>query len=583
MALNLDVIGKKFGPVEKEYDWKTVALYALSVGAGFDDLDYCFEKNMKVIPSFSVATIVESLATIAEEAGMDLSGILHGEQDLIFHNEIPPEGTLSTTVEVTDMFDKGKGKGALVLAKSETRDANGKKLFTAITTVFARKDGGFGGKNAPPKEVVIPSREPDITIPQLPSKNQPLLYRLTGDTFVLHADPEFAKMAGFDMPIMHGLCTHGFACRTMINELIPGEPEKLRRFDCRFAKTLYPGEPIEVQIWKEEEGMALWRVVNTKTGDTVIDLGVFEYGDILKDEVRFDDKVAIVTGAGRGLGKDYALELARRGAKVVVNDYGGGAAGGSDGDYSPADDVVKEIKEMGGEAVANYANIADLEGGESVVKQALDAFGTVDILINNAGILRDKSFAKMEEKDWKAILDVHLHGTYHVTRPAFKVMKEKGYGRIVMTTSAAGLYGNFGQTNYTAAKLAVIGLMNALKIEGKKYDVNVNTIAPGAASRLTEDLLPEDMLKKSGPEHVTPLTLYLCSDRCKVSGHTYNAAMGFYNRAAICTGPGHAVRKGSNPAEVETIFKNIDKISSIDGAKEYSEANALLADFVNHM
>ena len=583
MALNFDAIGKKIGPVTHEYDWQKVVLYALGVGAGFDDLDYCYEKNLKVIPSLSVATIIDCLKDIGLESGIDPSGILHGEQDLIFHNEFPVEGTLSTEAEITNYYDKGKGKGALVIAKSETSHSNGKKLFTAIWTVFARKDGGFGGENAPKNEVEIPDRDPDIVVEESPSKNQPLLYRLSGDTFVLHADPEFAKMAGFEMPIMHGLCTHGYACRTLINNLIPGEPEKARRMYCRFAKTLYPGEPIRIQIWKEEHGKAFWRVINTNTGDIVIDRGVFEYGDIPKDEIRFADKVAIVTGAGRGLGKEYALELARRGAKVVVNDYGGGANGEGDISKSPADVVVQEIKEMGGEAVANYANIADPEGGESVVQSALEAFGTVDILINNAGILRDKSFVKLEEKDWKAVLDVHLHGSYNVTRPAFRVMKEKGYGRILFTTSAAGLYGNFGQTNYSAAKVGLVGLMNSLKIEGKKYNINVNTIAPGAASRLTQDLMPADMLEKMDPKNVTPLAVYLCSDRCTVTGNIYNALMGFFNRVAIRTGPGAAVRKGDKPPTVEDIITNLDKISSLEGAKEYEDANAQLGTFLEHM
>jgi NAD(P)-dependent dehydrogenase (short-subunit alcohol dehydrogenase family)/acyl dehydratase len=583
MGLNFDAIGRKFGPVTQEYDWQKVVLYALGVGAGFDDLDYCYEKNLKVIPSFSIATIIDCMTEIGLESGIDPSGLLHGEQDLIFHNEFPVEGTLSTEAEITNYYDKGEGKGALVIAKSETYHSDGKKLFTAISTLFARKDGGFGGENAPKNEIKIPDRDPDIVVDERPSRNQPLLYRLSGDTFALHADPEFAKMAGFEMPIMHGLCTHGYACRTLINNLIPGEPEKARRMYCRFARTLYPGEPIRIQIWKEEEGKAFWRVINANTGDTVIDRGVFEYGEIPKEEIRFDDKVAIVTGAGRGLGREYALELARRGAKVVVNDYGGTPNGAGDGSKSPADVVVQEINEMGGEAVANYANIADPEGGESVVQTGLEAFGTVDILINNAGILRDKSLVKLEEKDWKAVLDVHLHGSYHVTRPAFQVMKEKGYGRILFTASGSGLYGNFGQTNYSAAKVGLVGLMNSLKIEGKKYNIHVNTISPGAASRLTQDLMPADMLEKADPKHVTPLAVYLCSDRCTVTGNIYNAMMGFFNRVAICTGPGTAVRKGDKPATVEELIVNLDKISTLEGAIECEDANAQLGVVFSHM
>jgi len=231
-------------------------------------------------------------------------------------------------------------------------------------------------------------------------------------------------------------------------------------------------------------------VVNSQNGEVVIDNGVFEYGEIPKEEIRFDDRVAIVTGAGAGLGRIYALELAKRGAKVIANDLGGARDGSGKGSKGPADEVVDEIKNLGGEAVANYDSVATVEGGKNIVKSAIEAFGTVDIVINNAGILRDKSFLKVEPKNWQIVIDVHLNGAYNVSHPAYAVMKKKGYGRILMTTSAAGLYGNFGQTNYTSAKMGLVGLMNTLKLEGAKYNIKVNTIAPVAASRLTGDILP---------------------------------------------------------------------------------------------
>ena len=581
MALNLDAIGKPLGPVTKDYTWKDVVLYALGVGAGFKEIDFCYEKNLKVLPSFSIAAVFDVLSLYGAESNVNLSGILHGEQKLEFHAPIPTEGTLTTTGKLTHYYDKGADKGALVVGESVTRHSNGKKLFTSTVTIFARKDGGFGGENAPKQDLVMPERAPDFEIEDSPTPDQPLLYRLSGDVFHLHVDQGFAEMAGFEKPIMHGLCTHGFACRALVQSLVPGEPEKVRRMDCRFSKPLYPGDPIRTLIWKEGEDRALWRVVNAKTGDTVIDYGVFTYGEVPEQQIRFDDRVAIVTGAGAGLGRAYALELARRGAKVVVNDLGGARDGSGEGSRTPAEQVVAEIEALGGAAVANTDNVATPEGGAAIVQSALDAFGTVDIVINNAGILRDKSFLKMAPENWRAVLDVHLNGAYHVTRPAFAVMKEKGYGRVVMTTSAAGLYGNFGQTNYSAAKLGLVGLMNTLKLEGAKYGIKVNTVAPLAASRLTEDVMPPEIFAKAKPEFVVPMTLYLCSEECPVSGNIYNAGMGYFNRAAVVTGPGAVVAEGEEEPTVEAVAGALERIASLEGGKEYDQLNAQFADVMN--
>ncbi len=579
MALNMDAIGKKIGPLKKDYTWKDTVLYAVGVGAGFDELEYTYEKNLKVIPSFSIAAIFDFLGEVAVASNMNLAGILHGEQELIFHNPIPAAGTLTTEGKITHYYDKGP-KGALVVAESDTLHSNGKRLFTNIITVFARLDGGFGGENAPPNAVTFPERAPDFAVDAAPSPNQPLVYRLSGDIFPLHVDPEFARMVGFEKPIMHGLCTHGFACRALMASLTPGKPELVRRLACRFSKTLYPGDPIRTLIWKVGEGKALWRTINTRTGETVIDYGVFEYGEIPKDEIRFDGRVAVITGAGGGLGRVYALELAGRGAKIIVNDFGGARDGAGEGSTTPAQRVVEEIRAVGGEAVANYDNVATAEGGERIVKSAIDAFGTVDILINNAGILRDKSFLKMEPENWKAVLDVHLQGAYHVTRPAFAVMKEKGYGRIVMTTSAAGLYGNFGQSNYGAAKMALVGFMNTLKIEGAKYDIKVNTVAPVAASRLMADVIPPDILDRMKPEFVAPMVLYLCSEKCPATGRIYNAGVGFYNRAAILTGAGEVLSDGKTIPTPEEIRDHWEKINSLEGAREIGDAGNAIISFM---
>ncbi|GAB6887710.1 hypothetical protein JCM13304A_12080 [Desulfothermus okinawensis JCM 13304] len=291
-----------------------------------------------------------------------------------------------------------------------------------------------------------------------------------------------------------------------------------------------------------------------------------------KNRIRFHGKVAVVTGAGGGLGRVYAIELAKRGAKVIVNDLGGDRDG-TGASKTPAQKVVDEIKALGGEAYPNYDNVATKEGGENIIKCALEKYGRIDILINNAGILRDKSFVKMEEDMWHPVIDVHLNGAYYVTQPAFKVMREQGYGRIIFTSSGAGLYGNFGQTNYSSAKMGLVGLMHTLKLEGEKYNIKVNTIAPIAASRLTQDILPPDLFEKMKPEYVAPMVLYLCSEECEVSGYIFNCAAGYYNRAAFLTGKGVKIDKGDNVPTVEDIEEYFDEINDISEVSEYYNAN----------
>ncbi|MEW6079459.1 MAG: SDR family NAD(P)-dependent oxidoreductase [Thermodesulfobacteriota bacterium] len=298
------------------------------------------------------------------------------------------------------------------------------------------------------------------------------------------------------------------------------------------------------------------------------------------DKISLAGRVAVITGAGGGLGRAYALEFARRGAKVVVNDLGGSRDGSGKGSATPAEAVVKEIKDLGGEAVANYDNVATAEGGENIIKAAVAAFGTVDIVINNAGILRDKSFLKMEPENWDAVLAVHLKGAYNVTRPAFAIMKEKGYGRIVMTTSGAGLYGNFGQTNYSSAKMGLVGFMNTLKLEGGKYNIKINTIAPLAASRLTEDIMPPEIFAKMKPEFVVPLVTYLSSEECESNGSIFNAGMGYFNRAAVMTGNTVQIGSKDKLPTPEDIHKNWDAINSLEGAKELSDLNSAMMDLL---
>ena len=240
--------------------------------------------------------------------------------------------------------------------------------------------------------------------------------------------------------------------------------------------------------------------------------------------IRYDGKVAIVSGAGQGLGRSHAIELAKRGAKVVVNDLGGsvdGTGGGSEAALS----VVAEIEALGGEAIANGANVADYGQVEAMVQQAMDQWGRIDILVNNAGILRDKSFAKGSLEDFKLVLDVHLMGTVNCTKACWDIMREQEYGRIVVTTSSSGLYGNFGQTNYGSAKMGVVGLMNTLVQEGAKYNIRVNALAPTAGTRMTEGLIDPKAFELLTPETVTPAVLYLVSEDAP-------------NRTILCAGAG---------------------------------------------
>lgn len=278
--------------------------------------------------------------------------------------------------------------------------------------------------------------------------------------------------------------------------------------------------------------------------------------------IRFDDKVAVVTGAGAGLGREHALLLASRGAKVVVNDIGG-AVDGAGGDKFPADKVVNEIKAAGGEAVANYDSVATREGGEAIVQTAIDTWGRIDILVCNAGVLRDKTFIKTDLEDFEFVFNVHFFGTLYCAHAAWKFMNDQEYGRIVFTTSIAGTSGNFGQSNYGSAKLGMVGLMNTLAIEGAKRNVKVNCISPGAMTRMTGNLgMDEEFLAKLRPELVSPAVAYLCSEDCEASGTTITAAAGGFGRVHMFETRG--VQFDPAPGvTIEQVAENFDAITDL--------------------
>jgi NAD(P)-dependent dehydrogenase (short-subunit alcohol dehydrogenase family) len=282
--------------------------------------------------------------------------------------------------------------------------------------------------------------------------------------------------------------------------------------------------------------------------------------------IRFDGKVAIVTGAGGGLGRCHALELARRGAKVVVNDLGG-SVDGSGGNSAAAEAVVKEITDAGGTAMANGASVTDDAGVAHLVSQTMDKWGRVDVLIANAGILRDKSFAKMEIKDFDAVMSVHLMGTVKPCKALWEIFKKQQYGRIVVTTSSTGLYGNFGQTNYGAAKLSLVGFMNTLKLEGAKDNIKVNAIAPVAGTRMTENLMPANVLEMLKPEYVTPGVVYLVSDDAP-TGMIMTAGAGVFSAAQLVETDG--LNLGHN-ATADDVAANWSKIADFTGAKHYTQ------------
>lgn len=278
------------------------------------------------------------------------------------------------------------------------------------------------------------------------------------------------------------------------------------------------------------------------------------------------DRVIVVTGAGGGLGREYALTLAREGASVVVNDLGG-ARDGTGAGSAMADHVVAEIKDAGGRAVANYDSVSDQDGAANIIKTALDEFGAVHGVVSNAGILRDGTFHKMTFENWDAVLKVHLYGGYNVVRAAWPHFREQSYGRVVVATSTSGLFGNFGQTNYGAAKLGLVGMINTLAIEGAKYNIKTNALAPIAATRMTEDILPPEVLQNLTPEFVAPVVAYLCSEEVPDTGSVFIVGGGKVQRTALFQNEGVTFK---TPPSVDEVAAHWAEIDNLSGAKQAS-------------
>ena len=547
-------LGQKYAYTDRE-----VMLYAYGIGLGADPMD---EKELAFVNE-AVATpralkVVPTFASVAAwgagpgEMNLNRVMVVDGERDITFHKPLATSAHITADSTVLDVFDKGKDKGAVIRHQTVLRDDKGEKLATLVASRFARGDGGFGGPSeGQPEPHKVPTRAPDKTVEITTRPDQALVYRLCGDRNPLHSDPEFAKRAGFPRPILHGMCTYGISCRGVLQTYADYDPAAFRQHAARFSSPVYPGETVTMELWKDGNVISFEAKVKTrdviviKSGRTVLGYdahvipsscpslvpGIHDFSGNRKDvDGRdspamtatdegagimglLDGKVALITGAGGGLGEAYAKLFAREGAAVVVNDLGG-PRDGSGGDASMAQKVVDAIKAQGGRAVANGADISTMAGGQSVFDDAIRNFGRVDILVNNAGILLDQTFAKASEAAWDKVIKVHLKGTFCCTQPVFRWMRENGGGVIVNTSSTSGLIGNFGQTNYGAAKGGIWGLSNVLAIEGRKYNIRVWTLAPGALTRMTADLprYIENPGAALGPDGIAPAVLYMVSD-----------------------------------------------------------------------
>lgn len=298
------------------------------------------------------------------------------------------------------------------------------------------------------------------------------------------------------------------------------------------------------------------------------------------DEIRFEDRVVIVTGGGRGIGRAHAQLFAARGAKVVVNDLGA-FVDGSERDESVAGEVVREIEAEGGSAVSDARDISDFAQAEALIQETYDRWGRVDAVVANAGILQDRAFVNMSEAEWDAVTAVHLKGTFNVARAAWPLFRSQAYGRLVVTSSASGLYGNFGQANYGAMKLGVVGLMHVLSIEGAKYNITCNAIAPNALSRMTEALLADELAERIGPEHIAPAVVFMASEQCTQTGLIIQAGAGQFCRTILATTPPVTITDGHVPATLEQVAEQWDTITDVSGIADAGNLSPKILDPAN--
>ncbi len=520
MALRLEALGEEIGPLEKEYSWRDVILYALGVGAGFDELEYVYEKGLKVIPTFSIAAVFDFLIHLWEKSGINLAGLLHGEQEIEFHSPLPSQGRLITRGRIIHFYDMGD-RGALVVGRSETTDGEGKMLFTGTTTLVARLDGNFGGEAPPKGNIKYPEKEPDYIIEDSPSPNQPLIYRLSGDFFPLHVDPDFARSAGFKGPIMHGLCTLGFACRACIKAIVPGAPERVKKISCRFSRPLYPGTPIKTLIWKTGPGSALYRVINAHTGEIVLDKGQFQW----KEE----------QGHHKKKHKNGLLLL--RGDKEVLSFIKG---------------AVEEIEEKSLEI-----NEGDAEDGE-VVKGPIE--GLIFALPPSPPPC---PFENISVVQWRERLTSTLGSLFTLSKDVFSRMKSRGKGRIIFIISPLGFYGEQGYSLVCTESMAVLGFANTLKEEGEKYNIGVNVLAPAIGP-----YLPVSHHEGVSRKIMGNLLLHLLSKDAS-TGRIYLVCGENVHHISLRTGEGVVLSRGEQVPEVEEIRDHIREICSLKHTRTY--------------